>query len=75
MDSCLYTCVVSGKAVTGGKATFGEAMLATLFGPIVYCCHVVRSGLLSGNVIGSSAYVIALILRFNSVDMGLQGKL
>jgi hypothetical protein len=27
---------LAGTAATGGKATFGEAMVTTLFGPIVY---------------------------------------
>jgi len=33
---------IAGKIVTAGKSTFGEAMLATLFGPIVYV--IVSSG-------------------------------
>jgi len=27
---------LAGKAITGGKASFGSALLATLAGPIVY---------------------------------------
>lgn len=27
---------VAGKTITGGKSTFGDAMVATLFGPIIY---------------------------------------
>ena len=27
---------LAGKAITGGKATFGDALLATLAGPIVF---------------------------------------
>ena len=38
---------LAGEAVTGGKATFGDAMIATLFGPIV--CHIDYSGLFSGS--------------------------
>ncbi len=53
---------LAGKAVTGGKATFGEAMIATLFGPIVYAVTVIIVGYLLGSLIGSTAYIIALIL-------------
>jgi hypothetical protein len=53
---------LAGKAVTGGKATFGEAMLATLLGPIVYAVTLFLAGFFLGGVIGSSAYIIALIL-------------
>ena len=53
---------LAGKAVTGGKATFGEAMIATLFGPIVYAVTLIVVGYLLGALIGSAAYIIALIL-------------
>ena len=53
---------LAGKAVTGGKATFGEAMIATLFGPIVYAVTLIVVGYVLGALIGSAAYVIALIL-------------
>ena len=53
---------LAGKAVTGGKGTFGEAMLATLFGPIVYVVTLFIVGYFLGAVIGSAAYIIALIL-------------
>jgi hypothetical protein len=53
---------LAGKAVTGGKATFGEAMIATLVGPIVYAVALIIVGYLLGAVIGSTAYIIALIL-------------
>ena len=53
---------LAGKAVTGGRATFGEAMLATLFGPIVYAVTLFIVGYLLGALIGSAAYIIALIL-------------
>jgi hypothetical protein len=55
---------LAGKAVTGGKATFGEAMIATLFGPIVYAITLVVVDFLLGGVIGSTGYIIALILAF-----------
>ena len=52
---------LAGKAVTGGLATFGEAMLATLFGPIVYTVTLITVGYFLGALIGSTAYTIALI--------------
>jgi hypothetical protein len=55
---------LAGKAVTGGKATFGEAMIATLFGPIVYAITLVAVDFLLGGLIGSTGYIIALILAF-----------
>jgi len=53
---------LAGKAVTGGKATFGDAMIATLFGPIVYAVTLIIVGYFLGTLIGSTAYIIALIL-------------
>ena len=53
---------LAGKAVTGGKATFGEAMFATLVGPIVYFITLILVGYFLGALIGSTAYIIALIL-------------
>jgi hypothetical protein len=54
---------IAGKIVTAGRSTFGEAMLATLFGPIVYGIVLVVVSFFLGAVIGSSgAYVLALIL-------------
>jgi hypothetical protein len=55
---------LAGKAVTGGKATFGEAMLATLFGPIVYAVTLILVDFFLGTLIGSTGYIIALILAF-----------
>ena len=55
---------LAGKAVTGGKATFGEAMIATLFGPIVYAVTLIVVDFLLGTTIGSTGYIIALILAF-----------
>jgi hypothetical protein len=57
---------LAGKAVTGGEATFGEAMIATLFGPIVYAVTLVVVDFLLGGLIGSTGYIIALILAFIS---------
>jgi len=53
---------LAGKAVTGGKASFGDAMLATLVGPIVYSIVLFLVALLLGVVIGSWAYILSLIL-------------
>lgn len=53
---------LAGKTVTGGKATFGEAMIATLFGPIVYAVTLIIVDYFLGALIGSTAYIIALIL-------------
>ena len=55
---------LAGKAVTGGKGTFGEAMIATLLGPIVYAVTLIVVDFFLGAVIGSAAYIIALILAF-----------
>jgi len=55
---------LAGKAVTGGKATFGDAMIATLFGPIVYAITLIIVDYFLGALIGSTAYIIALILAF-----------
>ena len=53
---------LAGKAVTDGKATFGDAMIATLFGPVVYAVTLIIVGYFLGTLIGSTAYIIALIL-------------
>ncbi len=55
---------LAGKAVTGGKGTFGEAMIATLLGPIVYAITLLLVDFFLGSLIGSTAYIIALILAF-----------
>jgi hypothetical protein len=53
---------LAGKAVAGGKDSFGDAMLATLFGPIVYAVTLIVAGYFLGGLIGSTAYIIALLL-------------
>jgi hypothetical protein len=56
---------LAGKVVTSGRSTFGEAMLATLFGPIVYAVTLIVLDYFLGAIIGGGvAYVIALILAF-----------
>ncbi len=53
---------LAGKAATGGDATFGDALLATLAGPIVYILVSFVVGFFLGEVIGSSALVIGYLL-------------
>jgi hypothetical protein len=55
---------IAGKLVTRGKATFGQAMLATLLGPIVYVIALVVLDLLLGGVFGSIGYIAAFVLAF-----------
>ncbi len=55
---------VSAKMVTGGRATLGEAMVATLGGVIVYGLTVVVIAFFLGAVIGPTALVWAAILGF-----------
>lgn len=55
---------IAGKLVTKGKATFGQAMLATLLGPIVYVITLVVLDLLLGGVFGSIGYIVAFVLAF-----------
>jgi len=55
---------IAGKLVTKGKATFGQAMLATLLGPIVYVIALVVLDLLLGSVFGSIGYLVAFVLAF-----------
>jgi hypothetical protein len=53
---------LAGKAVTGGRATFGEAMLATLAGPIVYLIVTLIVDFFLGTLIGTVALAIGFIL-------------
>lgn len=53
---------LAGKAVTGGKATFGDSLLATLVGPIVYFIVSFLVGFLLSSLIGSAAFVFGYIL-------------
>jgi hypothetical protein len=55
---------LAGKAITGGKSTFGDAMVATLVGPIVYIVILIVVDFFLGALIGSGAFIIALILAF-----------
>lgn len=55
---------IAGKVVTGGRATFGEAMSATLGGVIVFIIVLVGVSFFLGTLIGSSAMIWAIILAF-----------
>lgn len=55
---------IAGKIVTAGESTLGDAMVATLFGPIVYAITLFLVDFFLGAVIGGGAYVWALIFAF-----------
>jgi hypothetical protein len=55
---------IAGKVVTAGKSTMGDAMMATMFGPITYAATLFIAGLLLGKVVGTGAYIWALIVAF-----------
>lgn len=59
-----FPAYIAGKMVTGGRATFGEAMGATLGGVIVYALTIVLVGFFLGAVIGPTAIVWGVILGF-----------
>jgi hypothetical protein len=52
----------AGKAITGGKSDFGDAMGATLGGAIAYFIVFFGVSFFLGAVIGDSAGIFALIL-------------
>jgi hypothetical protein len=54
---------IAGKIVTAGESTLGDAMVATLFGPIIYAVTLFLVNYLLGPLVGS-AYIWALILAF-----------
>jgi hypothetical protein len=55
---------IAGKIVTAGESTLSDAMIATLFGPIVYAITLFLVDLFLGPVVGSGSYVAALVLAF-----------
>jgi len=55
---------VAGKILTAGKATFGEAMLATLLGPVIYVIVLLLVNFFLGAIAGQSASIWAYILAF-----------
>ena len=62
MDYSSIPVWLAGKAVTGGKATSGDAMLATLAGPIVYFIVSFLVGFFFSAIVGSVAFVFGYIL-------------
>ena len=52
----------AGKAITGGKADFGQAMGATLGGGLAYFVVYYGVSIFLGALLGPSAAVLALIL-------------
>lgn len=53
---------LAGKAITGSKASFGDALLATLAGPIVYFIVIWAVDFFLGSIIGGTAYIFGYIL-------------
>ncbi len=55
---------IAGKIVTAGESSLGDAMIATLFGPIVYIVTLFIVDTLLGALIGSGAYFWSLVIAF-----------
>ncbi len=55
---------IAGKIVTAGASSLGDAMIATLFGPIVYALTVFLVDFFLGGLIGSGANIWALLFAF-----------
>jgi hypothetical protein len=55
---------LAGKIVTGGKSTLGEAMAATVLGPVVYFIVLVGTDFFGGEILGGIAYILGYILAF-----------
>ena len=55
---------LAGKIVTGGKSTFGEAMAATVLGPIVYFIVFYGVGFFLEGILGGAARTLGYILAF-----------
>lgn len=53
---------LAAKALTGGHASFGGALLATLAGPIVFFLVTWLVSFALGTLIGSSAFIFAYLL-------------
>ena len=53
---------LAGKALTSGEASFGDALLATLAGPIVYAFVSFVVDFFLSAVIGSAAFIFGYIL-------------
>ena len=55
---------IAGKIVTAGASSLGDAMVATLFGPIVYVITLFVVDYFLGELIGTASYIFALVLAF-----------
>jgi hypothetical protein len=55
---------IAGKVVTKGESSLGDAMVATLFGPIVYIVTLFVVNFFLNTLIGPNSYFLALILAF-----------
>ncbi len=55
---------IAAKIVTAGESTLSDAMFATLFGPTIYAVTMFLVDYFLGALIGSGAYIWALILAF-----------
>jgi hypothetical protein len=53
---------IAAKALTGGRASFGSALLATLAGPIVYFLVTWLVGFFLGAAIGAPAFIFGWLL-------------
>ena len=55
---------LAGKIVTGGRSTFGEAMAATVLGPLVYFIVSVGVSYFLEGILGGAAITLGFILAF-----------
>lgn len=55
---------LAGKIVTGGRSTFGEAMVATVLGPIVYFIVLASVGFFLKGILGGAASTLGYLLAF-----------
>jgi len=55
---------LAGKIVTGGRSTFGEAMVATVLGPIVFFIVLVGVDLFLKGILGGAASTLGYLLAF-----------
>jgi len=55
---------IAGKIVTAGQSSIFDAMISTMFGPITYIVTLLIVDFALGSLIGSGAYIWALIFAF-----------
>lgn len=55
---------LAGKIATGGKSTLGEAMVATVLGPIVYVIVLVGADFFLAEILRGGACVLGYVLAF-----------